>query len=285
MAWEHPYRRESWLKKLDRLPQKQPEEQLSRWIPDEYMLVRNALNILGKSEFLDWNGNELNARCLVLPPDKPWLWSNYKKEVKYFLFAENEEINECTQLEAEAWWETVEPKLKIEWEAEKSAFARWYDCVNLMRNRLSNKTYNADVLEKNGTFNEVPVNNWIGENGSNLLITGVARFELPAGYSSIHINGPILLKRNFLNARTTTPKVQSTDFKRFPYLNFLLQASTSELFNDKGRIEKKLIEHWLRQNWPEELGVATETKISTLATYLRKPEDEKGGLKSKAPAR
>jgi hypothetical protein len=42
---------------------------------------------------------------------------------------------------------------------------------------------------------------------------------------------------------------------------------------------KKSIEHWLRTNWPKELGQPSETKIATLATYLRKPEDEKGGLK------
>ena len=285
MEGDEPYRRKTWLKKLRMLPQEAKAEQLQRWVPDEYMHIRDALKVLGKEEIAGWNGTELDARWFELPPDKPWLWSNYKKVERFFLFAENDEIIECAEPEAEAWWLRVEPTLIDEWLAEKSAVERWFDCVTIMRNRLSNKTYTACVLENDGMFFELPVSEWIRENGSTMLFSGVADFKMPGTYQAFPINGPVLLKKGFLASGQIKPAYQLPDFARFPYIKFLLEAASSNLFVGNKRVEKKLIEHWLDQNWPKELGIPTQTKIATLATYLRRPEDEKGGLKGKGPER
>ena len=283
MRDDGPYRRKNWLNKLRLQPQKPSVEQLSRWIPDEYLQISKVLDCLGRKEITDWNGAELSARWLSLPPDKPRLWYNPKKIEKYFSFSENDEIYECSEAVAEAWWLQVEPTLTAEWQAEKGAFDRWFDCADLLRNRLSNKTYPAFVLEKNGEFFELPVNAWIGKHGSAMLISGTADFEMPGYYNSFRINGPVLLKNDFLTSSLNGPASKSPELTRFPYVRFLFEAASSNLFVGMERVEKKLIEHWLKQNWPKELGIPTQTKITTLATYLRRPEDEKGGLKSKGP--
>ena len=74
-----------------------------------------------------------------------------------------------------------------------------------------------------------------------------------------------------------------TNLERFPYVRLLLAATNAGMFKGNNRVEKKVIEHWLQQNWPPELGQSSPTKIATLATYLRRPEDEKGGLRGKGP--
>lgn len=119
MPSDGPYRRKNWLIKLSLLPQKPFIEQLFRWIPEEYLHVRDAVDCLGQNEIGDWNGSEKNARWLTHPPDKPWLWHNSKKVERYFSISENNEIIECSELEAEAWWLTIEPNLIAEWGAEK----------------------------------------------------------------------------------------------------------------------------------------------------------------------
>ncbi|MDP6813461.1 MAG: hypothetical protein QF582_09650, partial [Alphaproteobacteria bacterium] len=43
------------------------------------------------------------------------------------------------------------------------------------------------------------------------------------------------------------------------------------------RIPKDKIEHWLRINWPDEFGSQSKRKIESMATFLRLPEDERGG--------
>ena len=43
------------------------------------------------------------------------------------------------------------------------------------------------------------------------------------------------------------------------------------------RIPKEIIENWLRENWPDELGKISKRKVVSMATFLRRPEDEKGG--------
>lgn len=285
MPSDGPYRRKNWLIKLNMLPQKQFVEQLFRWFPDEYLRVRDAVELLGQAEIANWNGSEKDARWLTHAPDKPWLWQNSRKIERFFLIAENNEVIECSELEAEVWWRRVEPNLIAEWRAEKNAMDRWYNCSMIMRNRLSNKTYTACVLEKDGMFFELPVSEWIRENGAKMLNSGVADFKMPGTYQSFPINGPVLLKKDFLASGRIKPAYLLPDFARFPYIKFLLEAASSNLFDGNQRVEKKLIEHWLDQNWPKELGIPTRTKIATLATYLRRPADEKGGLKGKGPER
>ena len=281
MADYRPYRRKSWLSVIQPTREQDRQVELTWWVPNSHLRIREAMMLLGKQEISGWKGDEFEARLVTDPPDKPWLWRGTKQVDKYFTILETDEVLECSQANAEIWWSSMEPKLIEEWTTEKSNLQRCFECVTLMRNRLSDETYEAYALEKNGRFYEIPVNEWIGENGSKMLFSGVSNFYL-SGYSQgSQIKGPVLLKADFLASASKNQPVPLTDLERFPYIRLLLSATASGLFVNNDRVEKKLIEYWLRKNWPMELGEATTTKISTLATYLRRPEDEKGGLKGK----
>ena len=43
------------------------------------------------------------------------------------------------------------------------------------------------------------------------------------------------------------------------------------------RVTKQEIETWIRENWPPALGRPSDSKIEYMSTFLRHPEDEKGG--------
>jgi hypothetical protein len=282
----YPYRRRTWLQKLRPSLPPIPPRELSRWIPDTHILIHDALNLIGEQSFPGWNGSESKARWwMTLPPDSPSLWEgNRPQDGKFIKFTEKDEVVPCSKEEAEQWWQQVEPQIVEEWKAERDAEVRWTKCLNLMRNRLADKTYEAFALEENGYFYEVPVEKWLGKDGEKAIRTGVVDFFPPSYGSSSIVRGPAVLRHDFL--RTTPNKIPNPDealdnveLKRFPYLGFLLQAARSGVFKGDEKVQKKTIEHWLRSHWPPDLGSMTETKIATLATYLRRPEDEKGGLK------
>lgn len=64
----------------------------------------------------------------------------------------------------------------------------------------------------------------------------------------------------------------------FPYLAFMLRATREISFSSTDRTPKKVIEAWLRANWPPSLGEATDSKVKGMATFLRRPDDEAGGI-------
>lgn len=74
---------------------------------------------------------------------------------------------------------------------------------------------------------------------------------------------------------------ETLDPKRFPYLAFMLAASRAAPLSSDGRVPKKTVEAWLRENWPNELGAPTPNKITNMATFLRRPDEERGGNHAK----
>lgn len=277
------YRRKSWVSELIPAPKPQVPEQLQRWLPDTHLRIRDALALLGRNEISGWNDTEMDARWVDAPPDRPWHWRKTSQPQKPFAISKDDEIVECTEEQAEKWWSEIEPVLVTEWEAEKVAKERWAKCLRLMRNRLAAGTYQGFVLDKNGTFEKIPSSEWISHNGQTMLLTGVAKFGIPGMMHLIDRDGPAVLTADFMSAGSVLPTGGSPNLDRFPYVRLLLAATNSGLFTGNGRVEKKVIEHWLEQNWPQELGQSSSTKIATLATYLRRPEDEKGGLRGKGP--
>jgi hypothetical protein len=93
----------------------------------------------------------------------------------------------------------------------------------------------------------------------------------------------------WLGVRTPTkggrPRIVSEEFEdsKFPYLAFMVEAARKGPFSTVGKTTKKVIEAWLEDNWPEELGESTPTKIGYMATLLRRPSDERGGYPRKRP--
>ena len=62
-----------------------------------------------------------------------------------------------------------------------------------------------------------------------------------------------------------------------PYVAFMLLAKREMGLEPNTRTPKETIEGWLRENWPDHLGESTKRKIERMATFLRHPEDERGG--------
>ncbi len=62
-----------------------------------------------------------------------------------------------------------------------------------------------------------------------------------------------------------------------PYLAYMLRAISALDLRADTKPTKKQIEDWLRQHWPPELGQPSGSKIEYMATFLRRPADERGG--------
>lgn len=68
-----------------------------------------------------------------------------------------------------------------------------------------------------------------------------------------------------------------------PYIEFMLEASEKLQLSGTKKISKDDILHWLTQNWPTHFGKPSDRKLEYMATFLRRPENEKGGyIKSNA---
>jgi len=62
-----------------------------------------------------------------------------------------------------------------------------------------------------------------------------------------------------------------------PYLSFMIKAVAALQLSDERRLPKDEIKRWLKDNWPCDLGELSDTKLFYMATFLRHPDDEKGG--------
>lgn len=262
-----------------------------RWIPDTHIRMEQALDLLGRDRIENWNGKEKTSRAFNAPPDPPWNWQQgeHLHLDEFFVFGEDGEPKSSSEKEALSWWSEVEPILNREWEEEAAARQRWLECRNMMRNELACERFEALVLRKGGDFFKIPVERWLGEMGGEPIRTGVAKFLHSHGYSTFEIEGPVLLERLFLQKEKTEVSKSEAQVAptinevRFPYLAFMIVAAREAPFSSKGRTSKKTLEGWIRDNWPDGLGEATETKITNMATFLRRPEDERGGIHRKGP--
>lgn len=113
---------------------------------------------------------------------------------------------------------------------------------------------------------------------------GIANLAISSGYGgSYKVQGPIILDHDFINYQKSNSDLTEVtiaplfDTSAFPYLAFMLHAVTEAPFNKGGRTSKKIVKEWIESNWPAELGESTPAKVNYMATFLRKPEDEKGG--------
>lgn len=70
-------------------------------------------------------------------------------------------------------------------------------------------------------------------------------------------------------------KTQS--FGHLPYLEFMITAAGETGLATGKRLPKKTLENWIKNNWPASLGAPTDRKVVYMATFLRRPDDEKGG--------
>jgi|TARA_R110000823_G_C15950930_1_gene501707 hypothetical protein len=105
-----------------------------------------------------------------------------------------------------------------------------------------------------------------------LHIAKTVSWELPAGFP----------KGAHIGAENVIPEYCP------PYLRFMLKAARGLELSPDDRRTKNEIESWLIANWPKEFGDAMKAnsqashKVQNMATFLRRPEQEKGG-QSKQP--
>ena len=122
--------------------------------------------------------------------------------------------------------------------------------------------------------------------GVKFLIAGSVSFHEEEAYSAgVRRHGWVVVERSALDELYGTPSSlhpqraePSVDERLFPYLAYMLKASREISFSPGERTPKKSVESWLRSNWPPSLGEVTDSKVKSMATFLRRPEHEGGGL-------
>lgn len=283
-----PYRRREWEILVFPAMRRHPLDgckELRRWVPDTHVKLTEAIDMFGGKFVADWNGTELNARRLPDDPDPPWEWSSDRTEKEgIFIISDKPEMVFVSHEEAKVWWKAIEPIMRYERDENLAAFQRMEDCREQLRNALASEQFGAEILDEFGTFRRISAQSWISNKGSVFLSSGVGEVELMGGMQLTMFTGPIVFPNDFLKVgpketatkRSDTPA--SLDEKQFPYLAFMLNATNSGLFNQSKRTPKKTIEAWLHRNWPSDLREPTDTKVRNMASFLRRPEDEKGGL-------
>jgi hypothetical protein len=94
------------------------------------------------------------------------------------------------------------------------------------------------------------------------------------------LQGPVLVWESVLNGllRPNEPLNQLPSF--IPaFIAYMLRGVRELGISEGSRRPKDQIEHWLRQNWPEEeWGPPSQKIIETMATLMRPPEDRRGGI-------
>ena len=198
---------------------------------------------------------------------------------------------------AVALWKQEQPKLLEMWREEKAARARHVAIVRKLRTDLNAGTLHAWAHRtKAGDLTEIPLHIWgrdgitsvfeLGNDRQKWLNPNMIEFCLPTvSYDSIRVEGRVLLKRSEVERYIATapdtvpPPHRSRDRIEYtpPYLAFMLRATRALGLKDGIRTPKEIIEGWLRENWPDHLGTPTNRKTESMATFLRHPEDERGG--------
>ena len=62
------------------------------------------------------------------------------------------------------------------------------------------------------------------------------------------------------------------------YIAFMLETAAQLGLTRQNRTKKTIIEQWLREHWPAELGKPSRDKVASMATFLRDPKYESGGF-------
>lgn len=285
-----PYRRAKWLAKV---PPSRPLKEHAgtilftrkHFVPSSHLRLVDALDEYGWAKVDGWTGKEAEARRTNTPPDPPWLWNIASPTTPtYFTFDDHDEVTEASQEDAEVWWAQILPVLEKEAAAENAARDRWYECWSLFRDALAGGELRAEILATNGNFYDVPERIWRSDEAPKALNSGRLEFlgrrvytEAPKhqGLVVFEIEG----FRAAVRGELTVPESPEAalDPARYPYLAFMLRAARELAALHEDVPLSKQVKDWLRKNWPSDLGERPETKVANMATFLRRPEDEKGG--------
>ena len=143
------------------------------------------------------------------------------------------------------------------------------------------------------TLNAVPAKTWLKGEADRAFFLGATKVARVGMMDVYTYEGRVVLRQDAVErlilAKLNSDRVGAVETEpavdpiRFPYLAFMIRAAREGPFAPSGRTPKKVIEGWLRDNWPRQLGELKEYKLKTMATLLRRPDDEKGGITAQEP--
>jgi len=150
-----------------------------------------------------------------------------------------------------------------------------------IRNRLSRGSILSHIVKKTGSIDIVPNSYWNSHAAQEVL-----RYDVTAHipYESSFEQGKIVFSiksfENYfgINRDKLDNIIEEQRGYIPPFVEFMLIATSQLGLNPNARTDKETITNWLEKNWPPYLGKPTERKISTMATFLRLPEDQDGGF-------
>jgi hypothetical protein len=258
-----------------------PTPPSERYHSDRYVNLRAAIEMFGASNVRGWNGREADSRFLISPPRPPWeIFFRRKMLPKLLIFNPAHKPIYVEESEAWEWWNKIKPRLDKEYRAELNALMRWIEARGRFRHLLADGKVRALLHTEAGTIHNIPPREWRSSAGAGMEVTGLASVEITKMGSTTTYEGMVVLNRaslkTFLASREAAPSL-NIDEELHPYVAFMLKAINSLPFDSTGRLSKGIIMIWLKQNWPPSLGRDSDLKVKTMATFLRRPEDEKGG--------
>jgi len=280
------------------------------------ILLSEAVETVGNSMFGErWTGEELKARSVdhlafmesgqeegpaqILCPDGVDLIpGTLRRGLRWRVITRKGTVAVDTEEEAQSLWRREKPKLIEMWRREIAARRRFDQVVQRLRSDL-----NAEVLSswahrpKIGDTWEIPAHVWarddipsvfeLGDNPVAWHNPNVIEFPAPSNLQryALILKGRVSLRQSDVQRHLSqTPDVPppadgtETSVQYIPpYLAFMLRAARELNLKPSTRNPKDIIEGWLRQNWPDELGEPTNRKVESMATFLRHPEDQRGG--------
>ena len=156
------------------------------------------------------------------------------------------------------------------------------EAANWIRNKAFAGELKAYKLNSAGAMNEISSNKWATE----AYFMAILQYGAYSSSGDHSLDGQkVLLKSDELSrVIANNSKVEEIDKSPSalppyipPYLAYMLRSISALDLRADTKPTKKQIEDWLRKHWPPELGQASESKIEYMATFLRRPEDERGG--------
>ena len=259
------------------------------WTGEELKARRFTDTDLEESSRRDGGPNVLWPDGIQALPARPMRWRVVT--IRGNLIVDSEE-------KAHSLWTREKPKLIDMWRRELAARRRHNQIVRQLRGDLNAAIILSWAHRTNvGDLIEIPTHVWarddipsvfeLGDDVNKWRMPNIIAFSTLLGShgSPLSVKGRVILRQSDIDSyisppQETAPTPQEIDERPEytpPYVAFMLRAAREIGLEPGTRIPKETIESWLRENWPSELGNLTKRKMESMATFLRHPEDERGG--------
>lgn len=277
------------------------------WRPAGYLLLSEVVDIVGSATFGDeWTGQELKARELPFSQEK--IISPVEAGVRHYpspppsrgddswrVFTTQGDQFIKSKEAAFELWESEKPQLLEMWQKEDAAWGRHDVIVRKLRTDLNAGTLNAWAHQPDtGKLIEIPTHVWARDDISSVFELGNDRtkWQNPNIISFNDcviksVTGRVLLKQSDVEdyvapaADITSTPGRSGNENKYTTAYLDLQRYVAQILGLKEgiRTPKDDIKHCLRENWSKFIeGPVSDRMVEQMATTLRSPKDQHGGL-------